>query len=423
MPRLRLSLPAAALALAAAVPAAAQDRPPAAELEDRVADLEERMEGLARPKPVLKLLDLSLNGLFAAGGSTATEEELESLQGGGHDPHKRGFTVQNVELSISGAVDPHFRGELHLISFIDVEGETAVELEEAFGTTTSLPAGLQVKAGQFFTEFGRHNPTHPHSWEFVDQPVPHTRMFGPDGMRGPGARVSWLLPCELPVELLGTVQNGNGETMTSFLGTEEEEQVGGRPWAAPPVRSPADLVYSGRIQAGADPTPETTALLGLSGAFGPNGTGTSGRTRILGADFTLRWKPLANDHGFPFVSWRTEALHRRFHADEFLEPGLPFFAHETLEDAGVTTQAVWGFRRGWTLGARWDWAEGRHGDPDGDPLRDHRTRGSLALTWYGSEYSKLRLQVNRDRSRALGESTSVWLQFEFLLGAHGAHTF
>ena len=437
MPAIRRFAIAAAVLLSPAAAAAQEQPPPEQDLRraleevrrlreedaDRIEDLERRLVAVERPAPALRLLDLSLSGLFAAGGSTATEEELEVLQGGGHDPHKRGFTVQNVELSISGAVDPYLRGDFHLITFIDSEGETRVELEEAYLTSTSLPAGLQLRAGHFFTEFGRLNPTHPHSWDFVDQPVVSTRMFGADGMRAPGARLSWLAPTETPLELLATVQNANGETMTSFLGTEDEEQVGGRPWNAPGVRSLGDLLYAGRAQASVDLSGETTALFGASAAAGPNGTGDSGRTRILGGDLTVKWKPRANDHGFPFVDWQTEAMTRRFHADEYLVAGEPYFPHETLHDGGFYSQATWGFRRGWTAGVRWDQADGMHGDPQDDPFRERRTRAAAALTWFPSEFSKVRLQVNRDRSESLGESTSVWLQFEFLLGAHGAHRF
>jgi hypothetical protein len=143
----------------------------------------------------LRLLDLSLDALVAAGASTEDDESLQTLQGGGHDPRKRGFTVQNVELSLSGAVDPYLTGEAHVIFFLDpLSGETQVELEEAFLTTTSLPHGLQLEAGHFFTEFGRLNPRHPHAWHWQDQPVISTRLFGPDGMRGPGFRLGWLMP-------------------------------------------------------------------------------------------------------------------------------------------------------------------------------------------------------------------------------------
>ena len=48
----------------------------------------------------LRLIDISLDALIAGGSSTATDNQLQNgLQGGGHDPRKRGFTVQNVELT------------------------------------------------------------------------------------------------------------------------------------------------------------------------------------------------------------------------------------------------------------------------------------------------------------------------------------
>ncbi len=167
-------------------------------------------------------LNLSLDGLLAGGSSTASD--VGSLQLGGHDPIQRGFTIQNVETVFEGAVDPYFRGQANVVLQIDADGETVVELEEAYLTSTSLPMGLQVKAGQFFTEFGRLNPTHPHSWDFVDQPLVNGRMFGPDGLRSAGARLSWLMPTNFYSEAMVSVQNGHGETLTSFRQ---------RPWGDP----------------------------------------------------------------------------------------------------------------------------------------------------------------------------------------------
>ena len=48
---------------------------------------------------------VGLSGLFAAGGSSVDNNALANLQGGAHDPNQNGFTVQNVELSITGTVD------------------------------------------------------------------------------------------------------------------------------------------------------------------------------------------------------------------------------------------------------------------------------------------------------------------------------
>lgn len=58
-----------------------------------------------------------------------------------------------------------------------------------------------------------------------------------------------------------------------------------------------------------------------------------------------------------------------------------------------------------------------------DPDRATRWRISPNLTWYPSEFSKVRLQYNYDDRDRIGADHSVWLQFEFLLGAHAAHKF
>ena len=60
-----------------------------------------------------------------------------------------------------------------------------------------------------------------------------------------------------------------------------------------------------------------------------------------------------------------------------------------------------------------------------DPLRDQRGRGSVSLTYYPSEFSKIRVQYNYDRSQFLKEEDahSFYVQFEILFGAHGAHKF
>jgi len=50
-------------------------------------------------------------------------------------------------------------------------------------------------------------------------------------------------------------------------------------------------------------------------------------------------------------------------------------------------------------------------------------RLSPDLTFYMSEFSKLRLQYNFDQGTHFSDQHSVWLQMEFLLGAHAAHKF
>ena len=63
-----------------------------------------------------------------------------------------------------------------------------------------------------------------------------------------------------------------------------------------------------------------------------------------------------------------------------------------------------------------------------DPERQSRGRLSENVTWYPTEFSKLRLQYNHDFLEAnefldSGSADSLFLQFEFGLGAHSAHKF
>ena len=360
-------------------------------------------------------VNLSLDALFAVGAST--EPDIPGLETGGHDPAQRGFTVQNVELVLDGAVDPYFKGQANVVLQITPEGGTTVELEEAYATTTSLPRNLQVKVGQFFSEFGRLNPTHPHTWDFVDQPLVSGRMFGGDGLRSVGARLSWLMPTPFYSEVLVAVQNGKGETETSFGSVAGESQFG-RPLDPGVVKTFGDMLCVPRWNGSFDIGDTQTLVVGASGAFGPNGTGPDSNTEIGGVDVVWKWKSPRADKGFPFVKVQAEGVVRRYEA-----AATATLPSDTFRDHGAYAQVVWGVKPMWTVGARLDTVGGDVGDDTADPRFQPRKRASLEGTWYPTEYSKLRLQYAYDDRTGLRDAHSVWLQFEFLLGAHAAHKF
>jgi hypothetical protein len=368
-------------------------------------------------------LNLSLDALVAAGWSSA--EDVESLQLGGHDPKQRGFTLQNLEMTFDGKVDPYFRGQANIVLQIDPDGETTVEAEEAYLETMSLPWNLQVKAGQYFSEFGRLNPTHPHSWDFVDQPLVNGRFFGEDGLRNPGARVSWLAPTPFYSELFFSVQNSQGGTAFSFRDSHDDGYLFGRPSVETRVKGFGDLLYVPRYAASFNLTDEQTIVLGASGAFGPNASGKSTDTQIYGADLFYKWKPRTQSKGFPFVTWQTEAMYRRYEAAAFAgDANQPVaLPAETLKDWGFYSQISYGFLKGWVASLRGDYTTGRDAAFQPDPDRDTRWRISPALTYFPSEFSKIRLQYNYDDRANVGIDHSIWIQFEFLLGAHAAHKF
>jgi len=388
----------------------------------------------------LRLIDMSLDGVFAGGGSTERDPSLQSLQGGGHDPKKRGFTIQNVELSASGAVDPYLDAESHIVYQIDpITGGTNVELEEAFITTRNLPCGYQIKAGQFVTEFGRINATHPHAWAWEDQPIINTRVFGADGMRGPGIRLNRLLPVDWFAEWYLGVQNANGNQMQSYLASPDAfavDPVGGRPFFYRDMRHLGDMLYTGRLEnSWTTCNEEVTWLLGFSGAFGPNCSGLTGNTQIYGMDLTRKWKPEKNDRGWPFSVWQSEFIARRYRADNFVNPNIGgLVPPETMLDWGFYTQYLYGCVKPWTVGLRCEYCWGSGSDlnadyqpigRDQDPYRDNRFRLSPLLTYHLSEFSRFRLQYNFDYAQHLPNTiaNSIWLGAEFLIGMHPAHKF
>ena len=329
------------------------------------------------------LLKIGLSGQFAFGGSSVDNDGLMNLQAGAHDPARNGFTVQNVELSIGAAVDPYLDAQAYLIFQIDAAGDTVVELEEAYFTTRALPIGLQLKGGQFFTEFGRQNSQHPHSWSFVDQPVILSRIFGGDGLRSQGARLSWLLPTDWFSDLQFGLQNAKGETAVSYLYAPGAE-IANHVLIEREARNFSDLLYSLRWLNGLDLSDAVSVNLGISGLWGPNASGFETDTTVFGADAYLKWQAAYTQCGFPFVAWHSEILKRRYQAGDPSDP-----THETLTDWGGFTQALWGFRPGWVAGLRLEYASS-DGDNSADPLRDSRKRVSSNLSWYPSDFSKIR---------------------------------
>jgi hypothetical protein len=372
-------------------------------------------------------ISLSFDALVAAGASTA--KDIDKLELGGHDPKQRGFTVQNLETVFEGKVDPYFRGQANVVLQINPHGDTTIEAEEAYLETMALPWNLQVKAGQFFTEFGRLNPTHPHTWDFVDQPLVNGRFLGEDGLRSAGARLSWLTPTPFYSELFLTLQNSQGGTAFSFRNDHDGSPFFGRPNTQGRVTSLGDMLFVPRYAASFDLTDAQTLVAGASAAFGPNGSGTDSATQIYGVDLFWKWKSPQQHAGFPFVSWQTEGMLRRFEAGAF--PGdltTPALPRETLIDYGLYSQVAYGFRKGWVAALRGDYVfpekPGLYEAIVGpDPDRASRWRISPNLTWYPSEFSKIRLQYNYDHRNGIGDDHSVWAQFEFLLGTHAAHKF
>ena len=97
--------------------------------------------------------------------------------------------------------------------------------------------------------------------------------------------------------------------------------------------------------------------------------------------------------------------------------------------SGWYTQGVWQFMPRWRVGYRYDRLD--HGTvsnalglTSGILFTEHNpTRHTAMVDWSLSEFSRIRLQLASDKSRAGVTDNQALLQVIFSLGAHGAHTF
>ena len=359
----------------------------------------------------------------AIGTSSERDGNLGNLQQGAHDPQKRGFTNRGVEFSLSGAVDTNWDAELHLMYAYDhIEGESKVEIEEAFITSRDLGNNLQLELGHMHTEFGRINPRHAHDWTFLDQPIIHNRVFGADAMRAPGLRLSWLSPKERYSEFHFGLQNPTGETMVSFLANDEVYGEANPAASAAfddtkDVRGIDDMVKLLRWDQAWELDDNANLKLGLSWLTGPNATGADADTTIQGLDLVYK------------KNWLTDEGDRRalIFEGEYIERDFDLAGTNTqLEDKGFFGQVSYQKTDKLKYGFRYEraWAKNGAGIA-ADPKRAERERYSPLVTWKLSEFSQVRLQYNKDDFGVLadGDAESIWLGFDIAIGAHPAHKF
>lgn len=355
------------------------------------------VEPADEPGPVARIVDSMNPDLALILDVALAAFSDEPLQIGAHDPSANGFNLQQLEMSIGANVDPYFRLDANLVF-----SQFGVEVEEAYATTLALPWNLQMRAGQFLTEFGRLNPTHPHSWAFLDQPLVNGKFFGGEGSRGLGAEASWLSPLPWFVELTAAANQADGECCArSFYGGDD---LG--------VDGPADLLYTTRLEQFFPMGTEFGLLWGMSAQFGPNPTGAGNRTEIYGTDLYLRWRP-DGDTDRTSVDFTVEAMMRQRQVPDDL-----------LRDFGTRAELVWNITGNWQTGVRHEWVSGVDDDPLDPEWDTNRQRVAIQGTFFPSHFSRIRLQGAWDAPEWRDEPIfAAMLGLEILAGAHGSHAY
>src|SRR6266478_6572961 len=207
--------------------------------------------------------DISLIGDFIGTAGRNNVSPSPSLQ------------MHETEVGMQAIIDPYARADAFL-SF----GETGVNVEEAYITFTSLPAGLLLKVGKMRADFGKVNTIHNHALSFIDRPlVTNNLVGGEDGIDDAGLSLSRFLPAPKNWFLEGTAQVFRGDSDDLFTAYRRR-----------------DVSVVGHLRAYRDLSESTNLDLGVSYARGHNNLGfdfgPNFLTNLYGADATLRWKPL-----------------------------------------------------------------------------------------------------------------------------------
>ena len=310
-----------------------------------------------------------------------------------------GFAVQEVELGFQSTVDPYLQANV----FLTIPNLQGIEVEEAYAVTTGLPAGLQLKAGVFRSAVGRQNEQHLHMQDFSLRPLINQAYLGVDGLRSPGAQVSWLLPVPFFLRLTAEALSVSPSTDSPSFGgaLRKSPTFVGSLKTFVPLSSSWSLFVGGSSVTGHAPPAGFTGNTDLA-ADGP-------RSVLAGGDLYLKYMPPNRVTSYFALALQAEYFWRHLFADG---------ASAAQSDAGFYVQMVAQLARRLHAGARFD----QVGSPASD-LQPKGDRLSAMVMFTPSEFSRVRLQGERekvDRGDAIYEAL---LLLEFSIGAHGAHPF
>ncbi len=296
--------------------------------------------------------------------------------------------LHESEAAFQAVVDPYARADF-FISF----GQEGVAIEEGYLTLMSLPGGLLTKVGKMRAAFGKVNTLHNHILPWTDRPlVTENLVGGEEGISDAGVSVARLIPNRwLFLEATGQVFAGNsGDVFQSV--------------------KRSNLSYVGHLRAYQDVTEDSNVDFGFSYARGnyttPADEAAQLSNTLYGIDATYRWRPLQR------------SIYR-----SFLGRGEWVWGRRELDTGSFSTRrgmyvsGDYQFARRWTGGGRFDRSQST-GAEDG-----YDTGGAAVLTFRPSEFSQVRGQYRRINYFSAPTANELLFQFQFSIGAHGAHPF
>ena len=369
---------------------AMEDRIKALEAEVQILKGSPAPEQAAAAAPVVAQAPIALGGAGGAASKVLNPDIAvigDFLGAAGNSAGRSGpsFEMHESEVAFQAILDPYARADF-FISF----GEQGVNLEEGYLTFPALSGGFQLRAGKMRAAFGKINTLHNPVLPWTDRPLVIGNLVGgEDGISDAGFSLSRIIPAPKQIFLEGTAQIFRGDSGVLFRSYNRN-----------------DVSTVGHLRAYRDITESTNLDLGASYSRGHSTLGPQVIDQLYGIDATLRWKPLRRAIYHSFVG-RSEFIWSRISQPTTI--ATPF---------GYYVSGEYQFARRWFAGGRFDRSERFD---RADLLQD--TGGSLVLTYWPSEFSQIRGQLRRTHYGDNMTANEFLFQFQFSIGAHGAHPF
>ncbi|MCL1114906.1 MULTISPECIES: hypothetical protein [Shewanella] len=348
-----------------------------------------------------------------------------------------GFGLGETELALSANIDEMFYGKVTAV-VESHDGETELNLEEAFIQTLALPNGLSVRAGRFLSDVGYLNNQHKHTDAFTERPAAYRAFLGGHYFDD-GVRLSYVAPTDVYWTMGVEAFKGDSMRAADEHGERDFDDVG---------------VFSALTKIGGDIGIESSWQLGLSYLRNENGLAyaeehedeeetddeheehshsasyTGENTYV--ADFVYKWAPNGN---YKYQNLTVSGEYFRVTDIFGEEPGHDDDAgdvddhdHEFSGDdyhEGWYLSSVYQFSPSWSAGVRYGQVDTYEIHEDHlDPQKLKETE--LSVAWHSSHFSTVRLQYTHQEGTnfdGFEDDNIVTLQYVMSLGAHGAHQF
>ncbi len=123
-------------------------------------------------------------------------------------------------------------------------------------------------------------------------------------------------------------------------------------------------------------------------------------------------RPISDAGGSSYVALQAEYFNRHRQVPQ-----------DILRDHGGYAYLLWKLDKRWATGLRGEMVTGLDNDPLDPEWTDARRRYSGQVSYYPTEFSRIRTQVNHDRPGWRDPYWGAFIALELVAGAHGAHSF